>query len=136
MSEIPPIWTSPMTGQKSFDQNGGASLIYNERGRQVREEGYDGTHDFGHEVELTEAALSYLMFAAVTQVQGYTVEEAKEAATYAGTKPESWPWAAGYWKPTGDPVRDLTKAGALIAAAIDAIQDRRVRESTEAERTS
>lgn len=33
---------------------------------------------------------------------------------------ELWPWSREAWKPTGDRVRDLTKAGALIAAAIDA----------------
>jgi hypothetical protein len=42
-------------------------------------------------------------------------------AHVADASPAEFPWDAKYWKPTGDPVRDLTKAGALIAAAIDSI---------------
>ena len=38
-----------------------------------------------------------------------------------------WPWHARHWKPTGDPVRDLTKAGTLLAAAIDSIEEERSR---------
>lgn len=30
-----------------------------------------------------------------------------------------WPWDADAWKPTQDPIRQLVKAGALIAAEID-----------------
>jgi hypothetical protein len=35
--------------------------------------------------------------------------------------PWPWPWASRYWKPDADRVRELEKAGALIAAAIDSI---------------
>ena len=39
-----------------------------------------------------------------------------------------WPWREGEWKPTPDDrVRDLAKAGALIAAEIDRIQRARGR---------
>lgn len=35
-----------------------------------------------------------------------------------------WPWGKQYWKPTpNDPRRQLVKAGALIAAAIDAMTE-------------
>ena len=30
-----------------------------------------------------------------------------------------WPWPPEFWKPSDDPVRNLVKAGALIAAEID-----------------
>lgn len=32
-----------------------------------------------------------------------------------------WPWAVRWWKPK-DPIRDLVRAGALIAAEIDRLQ--------------
>jgi hypothetical protein len=33
-----------------------------------------------------------------------------------------WPWDNKYWKPSEDKVRNLVKAGALIAAEIDRLQ--------------
>jgi len=33
-----------------------------------------------------------------------------------------WPWGSEWWKPSKDPIRDLVKAGALIAAEIDRLQ--------------
>lgn len=36
--------------------------------------------------------------------------------------PMDWPWADDWWNPSDDPVRNLVKAGALIAAEIDRIQ--------------
>ena len=33
-----------------------------------------------------------------------------------------WPWAKKWWKPSDDPVRNLVKAGALIAAEIDRLE--------------
>jgi hypothetical protein len=38
------------------------------------------------------------------------------------TEPLAWPWAEKWWKPSEDQVRNLVKAGALIAAEIDRIQ--------------
>lgn len=81
----------------------GADLITAERDRQVTEEGYTAEHDAGRAHALVAAALCYAR--AGTWTKPYP--------------PLGWPWADQYWKPTGDPVRDLTKAGALIAAAID-----------------
>lgn len=34
----------------------------------------------------------------------------------------AWPWDASWWKPSADPIRNLVKAGALIAAEIDRLQ--------------
>jgi hypothetical protein len=35
----------------------------------------------------------------------------------------AWPWDKGWWKPTPDNrIRELEKAGALIAAEIDRLQ--------------
>jgi hypothetical protein len=33
-----------------------------------------------------------------------------------------WPWDQDWWKPSPDPIRNLVKAGALIAAEIDRLQ--------------
>ena len=33
--------------------------------------------------------------------------------------PFGWPWGQAWWKPSTDPIRNLVKAGALIAAEID-----------------
>lgn len=83
----------------------GTDLIAAERERQVNEEGYTAEHDAGHAHALVDAAACYL----------------RGGRTKPGTVPIGWPWAERHWKPTGDPVRDLTKAGALIAAAIDSL---------------
>lgn len=94
-------------------------LIAAERERQVTEEGYAADHDAGHERDLVQAAKCY-------------AEEARFHIAYPDRSPgpvpvdtdtemRLWPWADQYWKPTGDPVRDLVKAGALIAAAIDSL---------------
>lgn len=77
----------------------GAKLIERERARQVLEEGYGAEHDATYTGgELRSAAICYAL--------GHT---------------QFWPddWDVRYWKPTRDPVRDLVKAGALIAAEID-----------------
>lgn len=97
----------------------GAGLIAAERERQVTEEGYTAVHDAGRAHQLANAAVSYGAFAQVTLEHGLTPEQARESGAHV--VPPMWPWSSHYWKPTGDPVRDLTKAGALVAAAIDSI---------------
>ena len=93
-------------------EESGASLIAAERARQVSEEGYDAEHDQGHSHDLMLAAQAYASYAAGGRSYSAIGEERSSSW---------WPWAESYWKPTGDPVRDLTKAGALIAAAIDSL---------------
>jgi hypothetical protein len=39
-----------------------------------------------------------------------------------GEQPPGWPWGTSWFKPSGDDIRDLVKAGALIAAEIDRLQ--------------
>lgn len=84
----------------------GIDLIAAERERQVIEEGYTPEHDAGHAHALVDAARAY----------------AHAGAVRAGSTPLGWPWAPEDWKPSGDPVRNLAKAGALIAAAIDSLE--------------
>jgi hypothetical protein len=83
----------------------GATLIAAERLRQITEEGYTAERDAGIASDLIEAAISY----------------AQCGRTGDDNTPASWPWLGRYWKPSGDRRRDLVKAGALIAAAIDAL---------------
>lgn len=92
----------------------GADLIQMERFRQISEEGYTVEHDEDHEYELVDAARAYL------ESVHLDLDGRVRPVNFV---PSMWPWEARYWKPTKvDPVRDLVKAGALIAAAIDALQ--------------
>ena len=93
----------------------GAQLIADERRRQIEGEGWTSEHDDAHlSAELTNAACAYAETAAL---QVYRDEE-KPAIELA---PDCWPWHTEWWKPSDDPVRNLVKAGALIAAEIDRI---------------
>ena len=98
----------------------GAQRIADERARQVVVEGWSLRHDQEHDGgELIDAARCYITSAEATYYDPRNV-------TFDGFRPgegppRSWPvgWETTSWKPTGDPLRDLTKAGALIAAEID-----------------
>ena len=86
----------------------GIELIAAERQRQVTEEGWTPEHDDQHEGnELLQAAVWYLDNGAVFDF-GLTLPP--------------WPWEPDAWKPSDDLIKQLTKAGALIAAEIDRLQ--------------
>jgi len=105
------IWLSmhfPVT--VPTEATGGAQLISAERTRQIEDEGYSAQEDAGKAHALVDAAVAY----------------AHVGRTSKGKVPLSWPWADRFWKPSDDPVRNLTKAGALIAAAIDSIRSAEV----------
>jgi len=114
-----------------IDQNSGASHIYNERARQVVQEGYDADHDKGHFIELIDAAIGYAAFTSATlEIEkavslGHHSRAEADEFLEKGSKllPPNWPWGASYWKPSPtDLKRNLIKAGALIAAAIDSLE--------------
>lgn len=87
----------------------GADLIREERRRQADVEGYDATHDRHHTPqELCRAAVGYALHDDPSKLVA-------EAAA------NLWPWAQDFWKPK-DQLRNLVRAGALIAAAIDRLQ--------------
>lgn len=95
---------------KTILNSTGAELIAAERLRQVTAEGWLPHHDDDHSAaELVEAATGYAQSAA-TQVRGGCGWD---------HEPEGWPWMPEWWKPSDDPIRNLVKAGALIAAEID-----------------
>lgn len=93
----------------------GVELIADERKRQSTDEGYYASHDDGHDKgELALAAMSYLAVVAAPDESGD--DEGKPRPCH------DWPWEEKWWKPSDDPVRNLVKAGALIAAEIDRLQ--------------
>jgi len=112
-----------MTNSSNTDASNtttGADLIALERNRQVLEEGWTLEHDDYHvDHELAQAAACY----AWPEPRPIEVKKA-------------WPWDREWWKPTlpasgaesdwrekrDARVRDLVKAGALIAAEIDRLQ--------------
>lgn len=83
----------------------GAYMIAVERERQIKDEGYNAEHDHVHEpMTLARAAVSYIL----------CNDEKKRRIA----KTTYWPWEDKYYKPR-DMKRNLIRAGALVAAAID-----------------
>lgn len=90
----------------------GVMLIEAERRRQIESEGWSAEHDDEHNCgELAHAAICYAL--------------PLDTHNHHSLRMELWPWAEGWWKPSTNEIRNLVKAGALIAAEID----RQLRES-------
>lgn len=100
-------------GPEIFPALPGAAAITRERQRHIRTEGYDAAHDDEHGPQIIlQAGLAYATHASA-QLHGWgTAPEHRLAPTH-------WPFDADTWKPDDDPLRNLEKAGALIAAAYD-----------------
>jgi hypothetical protein len=97
--------------------SGGAGQIYAERQRQIEAEGWTSEHDDNYILaELTCAAMDYCD-SARKRVLGASDIHTLRDGNY-------WRWNRDWWKPSLDPVRNLVKAGALIAAEIDRLQRR------------
>jgi len=73
----------------------GIELIAEERQRQIEVEGWTKDHDIEHK----------------------TFELSAAAACYISKNISKW------WKPSNDPIKNLMKAGALIAAEIDRLNN-------------
>ena len=94
-------------------ESDGVALIAQERKRTIEAEGWTAELDKQHcHGELSMAATCYALVA-VDQIKKYPS---------ATVMPSFWPWHPLWWKPTKDPIRNLVKAGALIAAEIDRCQ--------------
>lgn len=90
----------------------GAERIAAERQRQIDSEGYTPEHDASHtDGELYDAAMAYIY-----ATRGYPDGGAM-----------FWPWDKESFKPSGDQLHNLVRAGALIAAEIDRILARDTR---------
>lgn len=94
----------------------GIKLIAKERKRQIEVEGWSLRHDATHDKgELLQAAMCY----ARPESKRKYKKQFNGPAWLSG-----WPWPSGFWKPTpNDRIRELVKAGALIAAEIDRLQN-------------
>ena len=91
----------------------GVALIAIERLRQITKEGWTTEHDDSHTgSQLRDAAECYL----------FELRSRNAVVHIHQTPPSAWPWDREWWKPTHDNVRQLVKAGALIAAEIDRLQ--------------
>lgn len=105
----------------------GIEIIANERARQLMPkssggEGWTHEHDASHtRGELVAAASCYAV--------------GENLPIYRGTlgghpqfdnEPRIqmlWPWGKKWWKPSRNRIKDLARAGALIAAEIDRVQE-------------
>jgi hypothetical protein len=95
----------------------GVEQIANERARQGIVEGFDAAHDDKHDQEeLVLAACAYAA-ASINQFRPPQLKLDEHLPPHP-----MWPWAKRDWKPSSDKVRNLVKAGALIAAEIDRLQ--------------
>lgn len=102
----------PLYHYSRFISNAGSSLIARERLRQITDEGFDGNRDMQYKNnELTRAAMCYLedpKFRDMTNEDGDTLVES------------IFPWDREWFKPSPENrIKELVKAGALIAAEID-----------------
>lgn len=89
----------------------GVERIAHERLRQITDKGWTAKHDVEHDKgELARAARCYA-YAAACQIASGMPTNAPSGGL--------WPWSEDWWKPSDDPIRNLEKAGALIAAEID-----------------
>lgn len=92
----------------------GVELIAAERERQVSVEGWTPEHDDDHDMgEMAAAAMCY----AELCVDDEIVEVDSTDLFFSW-----WPWDMEWWKPSDVPIRNLVKAGALLAAEIDRLQ--------------
>lgn len=97
----------------------GVEMIAAERQRQITA-GWVAEHDDQHtHGELLLAALAYGVEAAPADAEFVTPAGERFVGGPARSMPQWWPWVEPMWNPPSDPVRNLTKAGALIAAELD-----------------
>ena len=91
-------------------------LIAEERQRQIKVEGWTKEHDAEHtDGSLASAAVCY---AIPSEYRHYSYCPLRKARV-----PDFWPWDKKWWKPCPkNRIRELVKAGALIAAEIDRLQ--------------
>lgn len=97
----------------AVDADAGVILIAKERARHIEVEGHRPADDIGRVRELVAAATCYLEVA-VWGPEAWVNPDGSYAA------PGGWPWSPRHWKPSTHRLRNLVKAGSLIAAAITA----------------
>jgi len=95
-------------------------LIVEERQRQIEGEGWNARHDDTHDSgELARAAACYALPPQIRELNTLPLLSARRKTLTECL----WPWDGRWWKPSRDDrIRELTKAGAMIAAEIDRLQ--------------
>lgn len=112
----------PARAPKMARRADGIHLIERERAEQVSREGWTPEHDDHHaDGSLAMAAAVYAATAA---------EQAKGENGPFASDPSMWPWEPEDYKPK-DQVRNLVRAGALIAAEIDRLMRAKAGEVSE-----
>tara|TARA_Y100000588_G_scaffold186210_1_gene200081 strand:+ start:22511 stop:23161 length:651 start_codon:yes stop_codon:yes gene_type:complete len=102
----------------------GAQLIFDERTRQLEVEGYTSEHDDNYKKgTLVMAAITY----ATAATSSPSLRNQFRTCAEVNKPLRHWPWEMSYLKLGSDDchssrIRELTKAGALIAAEIDKLQ--------------
>lgn len=98
----------------------GVEILKEERIRQIAEEGYSVEGDVGRANELHRAGTAYLQWALMQAcIPGDVLTGADHPSDVEWVDGETlWPWDRDAWKP-GTMVENITKGGALIAAALD-----------------
>ena len=93
----------------------GVGIIHKERQRQIEELRFDYTnHELYGNEQLARAGSVY----ALPEIKRNIIFSTQMVTHYL--KEFLWPWDDKYWKPTPDDrIKELAKAGALIAAQID-----------------
>lgn len=88
----------------------GIEQIKEERERQITEEGYTLEHDkmYNDPKDMVMAACIYASLGLDKNMDHEFIHDMEDA----------WPWDLKYFKPK-DQIRNLVRAGALIAAALD-----------------
>ena len=108
-------------------KDSGAAMIVDERLRQISKEGFSSPeHDDAHAMgEMAAAAMCYAELAVDEEIRSVR-------QPMVNNPPEWWPWETEWWKPSPDPIKNLKRAGALIAAEIDRLLRAKKREGLEA----
>lgn len=105
----------------------GCQLIAQERLRQINTLGWTAEHDDAHtDQQLGRAGLCYAVAGTKPGASLDTFEEMVVEENW----PEDW---QGWWKPSPNRIRNLVKAGALIAAQIDYWQRWEQKQQSEAQ---
>lgn len=98
----------------------GIQRIAAERTRQIEDEKWSTSHDDAHTMgEMIDAAQCYACVASA-ETRGSCAKE-WPASMFNGFCDSliEWPWDEKWYKPSDNAIRNLEKAGALIAAEID-----------------
>jgi hypothetical protein len=94
-------------------------LIAEERARQLTAEGYTHAHDDEHtHGQIAAAALCYTD----AHLVALTWHPSHHEEKWTQVMMDRWPWGEEYFQPRADPIKNLVKAGALIAAEIERLQ--------------